>query len=76
MSKPIRGFLVLLVLTYLTILGQALAEETDPHLAAMDKSSFRVYCASCHGIAATGNGSVAEFLNVPPADLTKISEKE
>ncbi|MBY6203075.1 cytochrome c [Maritalea mobilis] len=30
-------------------------------------------CASCHGIAAQGNGPLAEFMTVPVPDLTQIS---
>lgn len=31
-------------------------------------------CASCHSLDGKGNGPIAEFLNVPPADLTIISK--
>jgi len=32
------------------------------------------YCASCHGRAGKGDGSVAKVLNKTPADLTKLSD--
>jgi len=32
-----------------------------------------VYCASCHGADARGNGPVAEFLSVRVPDLTKLA---
>jgi len=34
---------------------------------------FRINCAGCHGTDARGNGSVAEFINAPVPDLTRIS---
>ncbi|HEY4574379.1 MAG TPA: cytochrome c [Thermoanaerobaculia bacterium] len=36
---------------------------------------YRTNCASCHGAAAEGNGPMAEVLNVKPADLTRIRER-
>jgi mono/diheme cytochrome c family protein len=33
------------------------------------------YCISCHGVSATGDGPVAEFLRPAPADLTGLSNK-
>jgi hypothetical protein len=31
-----------------------------------------VYCASCHGAEGAGDGKLAEYLTVKPADLTAI----
>jgi mono/diheme cytochrome c family protein len=36
---------------------------------------FTTYCASCHGQSGRGNGTVAIFLKVPPADLTQIAAR-
>ena len=36
---------------------------------------FHQYCASCHGEKGTGNGPVAAYLNLRPADLTRITER-
>jgi mono/diheme cytochrome c family protein len=36
---------------------------------------YKAYCAACHGIGATGNGPLASALTVPPADLTRIAER-
>lgn len=35
--------------------------------------AYRVYCGSCHGKHAQGDGVVAAVLEVAPADLTRIS---
>ena len=36
---------------------------------------FRSYCASCHGMAAKGDGPLAANLRVAPADLTRIAKR-
>lgn len=36
---------------------------------------FRDACAFCHGTDATGRGPLAEYLSVPPADLTLLKQK-
>lgn len=43
--------------------------------AAAGKLSYEVYCASCHGRSARGNGPVAEFLRIAPADLTRLAAR-
>jgi mono/diheme cytochrome c family protein len=53
----------------------AVAQESDGFKAANGRVSYRLYCASCHGASAKGDGSVAKFLKVPPADLTMLSQK-
>jgi mono/diheme cytochrome c family protein len=41
----------------------------------LGKEDFQTYCASCHGETGVGNGPVAEFLALEPANLTKLSRK-
>lgn len=54
----------------------AAAEETESSAsAAVGRATYRVFCASCHGLRAKGDGSVAEHLKVPPADLTRIAAR-
>ena len=36
---------------------------------------FRINCAGCHGTNARGNGPIAEFINAPVPDLTRISAR-
>jgi len=36
---------------------------------------YGVYCASCHGEDGKGNGAMAAWLKVPPADLTRIAAR-
>lgn len=43
-------------------------------LAAAGKTSFQLYCASCHGREAKGDGPAMNLLTVKPADLTQINK--
>jgi mono/diheme cytochrome c family protein len=53
-----------------TVLGQSAARSVED-----GSSLFKSYCASCHGVSGRGNGAVAIFLRVPPADLTQIAKR-
>lgn len=37
---------------------------------------YQHYCATCHGIDATGHGPMAGVLVIQPVDLTKLAEKD
>ena len=50
-------------------------QESPGFKAANGRVSYRLYCASCHGEGAEGDGPVAKYLNVPPSDLTRIAER-
>jgi len=56
----------------------ALALATGPTLA-MDAEKggdlFRVHCATCHGIDATGLGPMAGVLVIKPANLTELANR-
>lgn len=49
--------------------------STPASRAAAGADVFRRYCASCHGVAAMGDGPVAASLRKPPADLTRIAAR-
>jgi mono/diheme cytochrome c family protein len=36
---------------------------------------YQVYCASCHGAEARGDGMIAKSLKKRPADLTQIAQR-
>lgn len=50
-------------------------QEGAGFMAANGRVSFRLYCASCHGDDGKGNGAVAKFLTIEPADLTRIEQR-
>jgi mono/diheme cytochrome c family protein len=43
--------------------------------ALMGASTFKTYCASCHGKGARGDGPVADQLRFNPPDLTRIARR-
>jgi mono/diheme cytochrome c family protein len=45
--------------------------QPQPYSGAGD---YQVYCASCHGVSAKGDGSIAKSLKVRPPDLTQLSK--
>lgn len=53
--------------------GVSLAQEA--HTIVRGQFHYQRYCAVCHGEQGTGNGPMAEYLKVPPADLTQLSKK-
>lgn len=50
-------------------------EQGAGFMAGNGRTSFRLYCQNCHGKGGEGDGNVAKFLTVPPADLTRIEER-
>ena len=80
-----RMRLTIVLLTVLSTFsfGQlAFATETEPDEQAgtdtplrleLGGNDYQTYCASCHGPDGQGNGPVAEFLALTPANLTKLS---
>ncbi len=63
--------------------AEAVAQETAPAPAPAAESgsaprgrvAYRLYCASCHGSTAEGDGPVAQYLKDRPTDLTKLAGK-
>jgi mono/diheme cytochrome c family protein len=49
--------------------GKATATATD------GAELFKTFCASCHGVEATGNGPMARVLLHVPPDLTRIAKQ-
>lgn len=41
----------------------------------LGEHDFNSYCAACHGVGGKGDGTVAEFLTIPAADLTQLKKK-
>ena len=69
---------VLSVLALLWMSPVAVAEDEGPtraELLAEGGVSYNRYCESCHGAAGIGDGQVAQYLKIPPADLTMISAR-
>jgi mono/diheme cytochrome c family protein len=51
------------------------ASGSDEEAAARGAVTYRVYCASCHGAGAHGDGKLAKSLDPKPADLTQLAKR-
>lgn len=75
-------FSLVLAATTLFFLAEALATEQAKSgatgsgpLTELGATDFQTYCAACHGVAAKGGGTVAEFLTIPAHNLTQLTKK-
>lgn len=50
-------------------------EDVDPNAGVSGEHDFNMYCASCHGEDARGNGPKAFTLAVKPPDLTSLTAR-
>jgi mono/diheme cytochrome c family protein len=67
-------------LTAIVFVASGLAAATAPARSVKVKTPdgaalYMAYCASCHGRSGRGDGPVAEYLKIPPADLTRIASR-
>jgi mono/diheme cytochrome c family protein len=78
MSKAMMG--AMLAALVFAVAPQAAAQQvkTEPIQAPSGvdgATTFRAYCAQCHGITGRGDGPAAKALKIPPADLTQIAKR-
>lgn len=71
-KRPLTGVAVALILA-----GGPIAPgySTTPIPADPGRGDFMTYCSACHGVSGIGDGTVAEFLTLPAANLTQMSLK-
>lgn len=65
--------LVLVCTCGIIALGIRTTTEAPP---ADGAEMYRMYCASCHGMSGRGDGPMAEYLRVPPTDLTMLARRQ
>lgn len=53
-------------------LAHSAAQSAAPDGAQL----YRNACASCHGVSGRGDGPMAEYLRVPPTDLTALTRRQ
>lgn len=63
------------VLTLALSLSFAVATASSQTSATSGRSTFSLYCATCHGVSAVGDGPMAAMLTRKPADLTLIARR-
>ena len=74
--QAVPTILILLLAVAATTAQEATSDmATDSTEVIMGRQSFRSYCATCHGPEGRGDGPVGEYLNIPPADLTQVSQR-
>ena len=71
MNKTLR--ILTLAIVLIAAVWPVLAAGEEPGNAARGRASFNLYCSSCHGKTAKGDGPVAYSLKVAPADLTQLA---
>ena len=69
-----RSWVVLITPILLWIgLGPSLAQKEE--VTAAGKQEYQRYCRTCHGETGKGDGIMARYLTVTPADLTQLLTK-
>ncbi|MCB1383674.1 MAG: cytochrome c [Notoacmeibacter sp.] len=53
---------------------QAGSAMADSDAFGISDAEYRLSCASCHGIKGKGDGPMAQYMKISPADLTQISK--
>jgi mono/diheme cytochrome c family protein len=57
------------------VLASQMAAAQAPAAAPSGSAVFRLYCASCHGTSAKGDGPLASSMTRKPANLTEIAKR-
>ena len=55
--------------------GRLAVGEDKPPKAITGNASYMTHCAVCHGVAARGDGPLADALRVRPPDLTQLTKR-
>ena len=77
--RPLAGILAAALAAFVVI-GPAGAagegqEPADAQKVSQGHGLYLAWCGSCHGETAGGDGPMAEFLTIPPTDLTLLSQE-
>jgi mono/diheme cytochrome c family protein len=57
------------------VVGAAGSEQASMNNAPMGADLYRMYCASCHGVTARGDGPLAASMRRTPPNLTEIAKR-
>jgi mono/diheme cytochrome c family protein len=55
--------------------GSHAVGEDNPPSSTSGHATYMTYCAVCHGVAAKGDGPLADQLRVRPPDLTLLAKR-
>lgn len=68
--------ILVLVVGAALILGHSTTQAQKMDVIAAGEIEFQNYCAVCHGVDGRGYGIMRRYLQVPPADLTRLGNGE
>ena len=73
----VLGVSLVVSLTLLAALPRATGQRQDQPSAGLQngRELFKLYCATCHGASARGDGPLAEDLRRRPPDLTQFAKQ-
>ena len=77
-ARTIGGVLAiggLAVGMWIAATGLQAQDKAEIRAVAKGRISYNRYCRSCHGEWGKGDGAVADVLKVPPADLTRVAQR-
>lgn len=70
------AIVVFIALLWATLAATAAGQEpVRTNNAALGADLFRMYCASCHGTSARGDGPLAASMRRTPPNLTEITKR-
>jgi len=81
MSRKVLGYAIVSAALFVWATAaedgkRAQTSESQPLIESIRGDNlYRAYCASCHGENGKGNGPMAAWMKVPPADLTRIAAR-
>ncbi len=73
MNRQTSSVLAVLLISMALNAGADPEPSYDPAKAVLGNNLFLSHCASCHGLNAEGDGSLAEVLRTPPGNLTQLT---
>jgi nucleotide-binding universal stress UspA family protein/mono/diheme cytochrome c family protein len=63
------------MLASMLLLPASTFAQGQPKQSTPGAETFRTYCATCHGLSATGDGPLAASMRRKPANLTEIAKR-
>lgn len=71
MVKCFRASMIVAMVAWGTIVP-SLAKDSE---VAAGAAEYKIACYQCHGESGKGDGPIAQFLTIKPADLTQLAKK-
>jgi mono/diheme cytochrome c family protein len=68
-------WMVVAMIGVVVVLAGPMAAAQAPAALPSGSATFRLYCASCHGTSAKGDGPLASSMTRKPANLTEIAKR-